>query len=91
MQILSRNHGKDCCATETRPDGTILNLVGTSNFIQKVKLLAHVFFLLRWIFTDYEMVLFSKNCLGQIPIDPKFSVGSVKKNVERRKKSEIEP
>ena len=43
MKILSRNHGKDCCATETRPNGTILDLVGTSNFIQKGKLLALVF------------------------------------------------
>ena len=39
----------------------------------------------------YEMVLLSKNRVGQIPIVPKFSVGPTKKNVERRKKSEIEP
>ena len=38
----------------------------------------------------YEMVLFRKSCLGQIPIVPKFSFGPSKKNVERRKKSKIQ-
>ena len=57
MKILSRNHGKDCCATETRPDGTILNLVGTSNFIQKGELLALVF----W-YQNCSDLLSEKNC-----------------------------
>ena len=40
---------------------------------------------MRWYFSA------KITCLGQIPIVPKFSMGPAKKNVERRKKSEIEP